>query len=94
MVWRSVAALAGQLEALPHRATSTKTRSACALGRHLRDHVVARAFVYDRVMPQLTVGMLAPDFDLAAHDGTRVRLSELAGSYVLLWFYPEADTPG
>ncbi|MBA3454194.1 MAG: redoxin domain-containing protein [Deltaproteobacteria bacterium] len=45
-------------------------------------------------MSLLTVGSNAPDFDVAAHDGTRVRLRELAGSYVLLWFYPEADTPG
>jgi peroxiredoxin Q/BCP len=45
-------------------------------------------------MSMLIVGTLAPDFDLAAHDGSRVRLSELAGSYVLLWFYPLADTPG
>jgi peroxiredoxin Q/BCP len=45
-------------------------------------------------MSQLAVGELAPDFEIAAHDGTRVRLSELAGRYVLLWFYPEADTPG
>ena len=42
----------------------------------------------------LTAGELAPDFDLPAHDGSRVRLADLAGSYVLLWFYPEADTPG
>jgi len=42
----------------------------------------------------LTAGELAPDFDLPAHDGSRVRLSELGGAYVLLWFYPEADTPG
>jgi peroxiredoxin Q/BCP len=39
-------------------------------------------------------GDLAPDFDLPADDGTRVKLSSLAGSYVLLWFYPQADTPG
>lgn len=45
-------------------------------------------------MSLLPVGSLAPDFDISAHDGARVRLSELAGSYVLLWFYPEADTPG
>ena len=45
-------------------------------------------------MSLLPVGALAPDFEIPAHDGTRVRLSELAGSYVLLWFYPEADTPG
>ena len=39
-------------------------------------------------------GDLAPDFELPAHDGTTVRLSELAGRHVLLWFYPAADTPG
>lgn len=42
----------------------------------------------------LPVGSLAPDFDVPAHDGSRVRLSEFSGKYVLLWFYPEADTPG
>lgn len=39
-------------------------------------------------------GDLAPDFDLPAHDGTRVKLSALHGQYVLLWYYPQADTPG
>jgi len=42
----------------------------------------------------LTAGMPAPDFDVPAHDGSRVRLADLAGRYVVLWFYPEADTPG
>lgn len=42
----------------------------------------------------LAEGALAPDFEVAAHDGSRVRLSDHLGQYVLLWFYPEADTPG
>jgi peroxiredoxin Q/BCP len=42
----------------------------------------------------LAEGALAPDFDVPAHDGSRVRLADCAGQYVLLWFYPEADTPG
>jgi peroxiredoxin Q/BCP len=42
----------------------------------------------------LNPGDLAPDFDVSAHDGARVRLSDFAGSHVVLWFYPEADTPG
>jgi len=42
----------------------------------------------------LSEGSLAPDFDVAAHDGSRVKLSDLAGHHVVLWFYPEADTPG
>ena len=39
-------------------------------------------------------GDLAPDFVLPAHDGTTVKLSDLAGHHVLLWYYPKADTPG
>ena len=49
---------------------------------------------YPRSMPLLSIGAVAPDFDVTAHDGTRVQLSALAGVHVLLWFYPEADTPG
>ncbi len=39
-------------------------------------------------------GDLAPDFSLAAHDGTTISLKDLRGKKVLLWFYPAADTPG
>lgn len=42
----------------------------------------------------LKPGDKAPDFDAEAHDGTRVRLSDLRGKKVVLWFYPKADTPG
>jgi len=42
----------------------------------------------------LKEGTLAPDFTLPNHRGEDVRLSHLAGHPVLLWFYPEADTPG
>lgn len=37
---------------------------------------------------------LAPDFALPADDGSTVRLSELRGRKVILFFYPKADTPG
>lgn len=46
------------------------------------------------VMPLLSVGDVAPEFALPAHDGTVVRLTEQKGHFVLLWFYPQADTPG
>lgn len=42
----------------------------------------------------LKIGEMAPDFDLPASDGTRISLKSLRGHKVLLWFYPEADTPG
>ncbi|TWT32806.1 thioredoxin-dependent thiol peroxidase [Blastopirellula retiformator] len=39
-------------------------------------------------------GKKAPAFTLAADDGSKVKLSELAGSPVVLYFYPKDDTPG
>ena len=42
----------------------------------------------------LKAGDAAPDFDVAAHDGGRVRRSDLDGKKSLLWFYPKASTPG
>jgi peroxiredoxin Q/BCP len=42
----------------------------------------------------LKIGDSAPDFTAPSHDGAKVTLSALRGKKVLLWFYPEADTPG
>ena len=39
-------------------------------------------------------GEYAPDFELNADDGTRVRLSDLRGRKVVLYFYPKDNTPG
>lgn len=39
-------------------------------------------------------GAKAPDFTLAADDGSKVKLSALKGSPVVLYFYPKDDTPG
>jgi peroxiredoxin Q/BCP len=39
-------------------------------------------------------GSRAPDFELAADGGERVKLSELRGKPVVLYFYPKDDTPG
>jgi thioredoxin-dependent peroxiredoxin len=39
-------------------------------------------------------GMKAPDFTLATDDGTKVKLSDLRGKPVVLYFYPRDDTPG
>ncbi len=42
----------------------------------------------------LNVGDSAPDFAVPDHLGETVRLSDLRGQHVVLWFYPKADTPG
>jgi len=40
------------------------------------------------------VGQPAPDFELPDQNGEPVRLSELRGQRVVVYFYPKADTPG
>src|SRR6266542_4176241 len=45
-------------------------------------------------MPIPQAGQPAPDFDLAASGGGRVRLGDLRGRRVVVWFYPKDDTPG
>jgi peroxiredoxin Q/BCP len=40
----------------------------------------------------LEQGTAAPDFDLPDQDGDHVKLSELKGQTVVLYFYPKADT--
>jgi peroxiredoxin Q/BCP len=42
----------------------------------------------------LKVGDTAPDFELGSDTGDPVRLSQLRGKKVILYFYPKDDTPG
>jgi len=42
----------------------------------------------------LDIGSSAPDFSVADHTGAMHSLSDYAGRYLVLWFYPVADTPG
>ena len=42
----------------------------------------------------LAEGDAAPDFALPDQNGDEVRLSDLRGETVVLYFYPRADTPG
>lgn len=42
----------------------------------------------------LAEGAVAPDFSLESDRGRTVRLSELRGRPVVLYFYPADDTPG
>lgn len=39
-------------------------------------------------------GEKAPDFEVAADDGSTVKLSDFRGRKVVLYFYPKDDTPG
>lgn len=45
-------------------------------------------------MPKLAPGDPAPPFSLLDQHGTTVALEDFAGRRVLVYFYPEADTPG
>jgi peroxiredoxin Q/BCP len=42
----------------------------------------------------IEAGQRAPAFTLTADDGEKVRLADLKGSPVVLYFYPRDDTPG
>ena len=41
----------------------------------------------------LSEGDKAPDFTLPNQNGEQVKLSDLKGEMVVLYFYPRADTP-
>jgi peroxiredoxin Q/BCP len=42
----------------------------------------------------IEAGNPAPKFTLTATDGSKVRLADLKGAPVVLYFYPKDDTPG
>jgi len=45
-------------------------------------------------MALLNVGDIAPDFQVPNQNGEQVNLSQFRGKYLVLWWYPMADTPG
>ena len=45
-------------------------------------------------MSLIDIGSAAPAFSLVNQDGAEVKLDDFTGRYVLLWWYPKADTPG
>jgi peroxiredoxin Q/BCP len=42
----------------------------------------------------LAAGTPAPEFSVPDDGGVIVSLADLRGGWVLLWWYPRADTPG
>ena len=48
----------------------------------------------ENLMSLIAAGADAPDFSLPNQDGKTVKKDDFAGRYVLLWWYPKADTPG
>ena len=47
-----------------------------------------------RGAPMLKVGDTAPEFDTKDQVGRPLKLRDLRGRKVVLWFFPKADTPG
>jgi peroxiredoxin Q/BCP len=45
-------------------------------------------------MRSLKAGDTAPDFTVETDEGKRVSLKDYRGQWVVLYFYPKADTPG
>jgi peroxiredoxin Q/BCP len=59
-----------------------------------REGAVRARLRYGEDMARLATGDTAPSFELLDQDGTKVRLADYRGQKVLIYFYPEADTPG
>jgi len=45
-------------------------------------------------MSDVAIGQAVPDFELPATGERSIRLSELRGAHVILYFYPKDSTPG
>jgi thioredoxin-dependent peroxiredoxin len=42
----------------------------------------------------IAVGSMAPVFTAATDEGRQLALADYLGQWVVLYFYPKADTPG
>lgn len=60
--------------------------------RGLLRHVMKTIKGTEGALPE--PGTDAPSFSATDHRGEPVSLRDLAGKWVVLWFFPKADTPG
>ncbi len=56
--------------------------------------VLIFAMVTPVMADSISVGQAAPDFNLPDQKGTFHKLSDLQGSWVVVYFYPKDETPG
>lgn len=56
--------------------------------------MAARRHLVSGIRSDLKEGDAAPDFELPSSTGRPVRLTSLKGKNVVLYFYPQDDTPG
>src|ERR1700691_1771978 len=60
----------------------------------LADAVFHPNFSGNEALMSIAINDKAPEFTLQDENGKEVSLKSLRGSYVVLYFYPRADTPG
>jgi len=63
-------------------------------GSSLSKGAISTSGKMDRVLAVLQAGDQAPDFELRDQNGDPIKLSDLKGQTLVLYFYPRADTPG
>jgi peroxiredoxin Q/BCP len=55
-------------------------------------YILAKIERWQKTM--VAIGDKAPAFSFTNQDGANVSLDDFSGKYVLMWWYPKADTPG
>jgi peroxiredoxin Q/BCP len=81
-------AVAGSAALLPGAGCKEESHAAVAIPQPVEK---AREPAEGKLLP---VGAEAPDFETTAHDGTLLKLADLRGAPVVLYFYPKDETPG
>src|SRR3569833_3697420 len=73
-----------------------RTRHHARVAKHRRNdaHSSPGLHCYGENMSTVAVGKPVPDFELPATGNQTIRLSNLKGHIVVLYFYPKDDTPG